>query len=55
MNKLNSFTLFIMGAILILVAKILDHGPLQWIAIAASIILSIIAVVKSFKEKKNNE
>lgn len=45
----------IMGTGLIPVALFLDNMLLKSILLVASIIMNIVAVVKNFKEKKNNE
>ena len=55
MKKANSITLMLMGTGLIPVALLLDNLLLKSILLLGSIVLNIVAVVKSFKEKKNNE
>jgi len=55
MKKVNSMTLMIMGTGLIPVALLIDNLLLKSILLVASIVMNIVAVVKNFKEKKNNE
>ena len=55
MKKANSITLMIMGTGLIPVALFIDNLLLKSILLGASIVLNVVAVVKNFKEKKNNE
>jgi hypothetical protein len=55
MKKLNSISLMIMGSGLLPVAMIIDNLFLKSILLVASIVLNIIAIVKNFKEKKENK
>lgn len=55
MKKTNSITLMLMGSGLIPIALLIDDLLLKSVFLLASIVLNIIAVVKNFKEKKNNE
>ncbi|HLA55892.1 MAG TPA: hypothetical protein VK623_07310 [Flavobacterium sp.] len=55
MKKLNSITLMIMGTGLLPVAYILENVFLKCVLLLASIILNIIAIVKNFKEKRENK
>jgi hypothetical protein len=52
MKKASSIELMIMGTCLIPLALLIDNVFAKSILAAASIVLNIIAVVKSFKEKK---
>lgn len=55
MQKLNSISLMIMGTGLLPVALIIDNLYLKGILLIASIVLNIVAIVKNFKEKKENK
>lgn len=52
MKKANSIELMIMGTCLIPLALLVDNVFAQAVLAIASIVLNVIAVVKSFKEKK---
>ena len=55
MKKADSITLMLMGIGLLPVALVIENLFLQCILLLASIILNIVAVVRSFKEKKENK
>lgn len=55
MKQLNSISLMIMGTGLLPVAMLMDNLLLQSALLLASIVLNIIAIVKNFKEKKENQ
>lgn len=52
MKKANSIELMIMGTCLIPLALLTDNLFAKSILAVASIVLNVVAVVKSFKEKK---
>lgn len=55
MKKATSIEFMIMGTCLIPLALAIDYKPAKYILLVASIVLNIIAVVKSFKEKYKKE
>jgi hypothetical protein len=55
MKKLNSISLMVMGIGLLPVAYFIENLFLKCILLVASIVLNIIAIVKSFKEKRENK
>ena len=55
MKKANSIELMIMGTCLIPLALLIDNLFAQSILAVASIALNILAVVKSFKEKREKD
>ena len=55
MRKVNSITLMLMGSGLIPVALLIDNLFLKSVLLVASIVLNIIAVIKNFREKKQNK
>ncbi len=55
MQKLNSISLMVMGTGFLLLALIMDNFITKSVALVLSIILNIIAIVKNFKEKKENK
>ncbi len=54
MKNLSSLSLFIMGIGLLPVAHFIDNLLLKSILALGSIVLSIMAIVKNIKEKKEN-
>lgn len=54
MRKLNSISLMIMGIGLLPVAYFIDDLLLKGILAFGSIVLNILAIIKNFKEKKEN-
>jgi hypothetical protein len=55
MKKPNSIGLMIMGIGLLPVAMLMSTPLLQSIVALASIVLSIIAIIKNIREKKRNQ
>ncbi len=55
MKKVNSITLMLMGTGLLPVALFIDHVVLSSILLIASIVMNIIAIIKNFKEKRENK
>jgi len=55
MKHLNSITLLIIAAGLLILANIINDVFLKISFAVASIILGIVAAVKSFKEKNKNQ
>jgi len=55
MKKLNSISLMIMGVGLLPVSHFIDNLYLKCILLLGCIILNIIAIVKNFKEKRENK
>jgi hypothetical protein len=51
MNKTNSISLIFIGCALLPIGILLDNLYLKYPILFSSIILNVIAVVKSFKEK----
>lgn len=54
MKKASSIELMIMGVALIPLAMYTENLIAKSVALVASIILNVVAVVKSFREKKEN-
>ncbi|NMH26722.1 hypothetical protein [Flavobacterium silvaticum] len=52
MDKLNSISLVIMGIGFLLLAKFMSGLLLQALAVSISIGFSVVAIVRSFREKK---
>ncbi|WP_318641071.1 hypothetical protein [Flavobacterium ardleyense] len=52
MKKINSISLFVMGGLLLPVGIFTTNYYVQIVALSLSIVLSILAIIKSFKEKK---
>lgn len=55
MKKISSISLMIMGTGFLLVAFLMENIFLKSILLIGSIVLNIIAIVKNFKEKKENQ
>lgn len=55
MKKLNSAYLLLIGSGLLCCGILADHFYLKVVLIVASMPINIFAVVRSFKEKKNNK
>lgn len=55
MKKVNSFTLMLMGTGLLPLALLMNNLYLQALLLVASIVMNIVAVVKNFKEKRQNK
>ena len=55
MKKLSSISLMVMGTGLLPVALVMSNWILKSVLLLASIVLNITAVVRNFKEKKENE
>ncbi|MGV8993848.1 MAG: hypothetical protein ACOH1O_07080 [Flavobacterium sp.] len=52
MKKISSISLFAMGGLLIPIGIFTSNYYVQIVALSLSIVLSILAIIKSFKEKK---
>ena len=55
MKKASSIELMIMGTALIPLAMYVDNMIAKSVVLVASIVLNIVAVVKSFREKNKKE
>jgi len=55
MKKLDSISLMMMGIGLLPIAHFIGNIYLQLILLSASIVLNLIAIQKSFKEKKQHK
>lgn len=55
MKKVNSISLLIMGIGLLVLARIMENVYLQVAATTLSIGLSIMAIVKNLREKRDNK
>ncbi|HEX8562528.1 MAG TPA: hypothetical protein VF676_06060 [Flavobacterium sp.] len=55
MKKVNSITLMLMGTGFLPLALLMDNLYLKSILLVASIVMNIIAIIKNFKEKRENK
>jgi hypothetical protein len=55
MEKLNSISLLIMGTGFLPLAMIMDNMVLKCLALLVSIVLNIMAIVRNFREKRENK
>ncbi|MBD3583376.1 hypothetical protein [Flavobacterium selenitireducens] len=54
MQKLNSISLLVMGTGFLPLAMVMENMFLKCAALLISIVLNIIAIVRNFKEKREN-